>query len=156
MKAELEARNLEAKGEANKVAREDRRPNVVVLRQASETGQLYGSVTARDIVASFEGDGVTVSRSQVAAGRADQDHRQAQGADRACIRKSKSTVTVTVARSADEAERINRGENVLSRRDEAEDAAEAAELAAETFFEKPEQAETIEADADEGAEASKD
>ncbi|TMJ64707.1 MAG: 50S ribosomal protein L9, partial [Alphaproteobacteria bacterium] len=49
MKAELEARNLKAKGEASKVAEKINGRNVVVLRQASETGQLFGSVTVRDI-----------------------------------------------------------------------------------------------------------
>ena len=65
MKAELEARNLQAKGEATKVAEKIDGRNVVVLRQASETGQLFGSVSVRDILASFEADGVTISRSQV-------------------------------------------------------------------------------------------
>ncbi len=46
MKAELEARNLQAKGEATKVAEKIDGRNVVVLRQASETGQLFGSVYA--------------------------------------------------------------------------------------------------------------
>ena len=45
MKADLEARNLQAKGEATKVAEKIDGRNVVVLRQASETGQLFGSVT---------------------------------------------------------------------------------------------------------------
>src|ERR1035437_7061427 len=57
MKVELEARNLQAKGEATKVAEKIDGRNVVVLRQASETGQLFGSVTVRDIIASFESDG---------------------------------------------------------------------------------------------------
>ena len=65
MKADLEARNLQAKGEATKVAEKIDGRNVVVLRQASETGQLFGSVSVRDIIASFEADGVTISRSQV-------------------------------------------------------------------------------------------
>ncbi len=65
MKAELEANNLKAKGEATKVAEKIDGRNVVVLRQASETGQLFGSVTVRDIIASFEADKVTISRSQV-------------------------------------------------------------------------------------------
>ena len=69
MKAELEANNLKAKGEADQGRREDRRPQVVVIRQASETGQLFGSVTVRDIVAAFEADGVTVNRSQVCSMR---------------------------------------------------------------------------------------
>src|SRR5947199_380732 len=61
MKAELEANNLKAKGEATKVAEKINGRNVVVLRQASETGQLFGSVSVRDIIASFEADGVTIS-----------------------------------------------------------------------------------------------
>ena len=65
MKADLEVRNLQAKGEATKVAEKIDGRNVVVLRQASETGQLFGSVTVRDIIASFEADKVTISRSQV-------------------------------------------------------------------------------------------
>ena len=65
MKADLEARNLQAKGEATKVAEKIGGRNVVVLRQASETGQLFGSVNVRDIIASFESDGVSISRSQV-------------------------------------------------------------------------------------------
>src|SRR5438034_3668241 len=65
MKADLEARNLKAKGEASKVAEKIDGRNVIVLRQASETGQLFGSVSVRDIIASFESDGVTFSRNQV-------------------------------------------------------------------------------------------
>src|SRR5918911_5259256 len=51
MKAQLEARNLELKSEADKVAGKLNGKTFVVLRQASETGQLYGSVSARDIAA---------------------------------------------------------------------------------------------------------
>ncbi|MBN8985605.1 MAG: 50S ribosomal protein L9, partial [Rhizobiales bacterium] len=65
MKADLEARNLKAKGEATKVAEKIDGRNVIILRQASETGQLFGSVSVRDIMASFESDGITLSRSQV-------------------------------------------------------------------------------------------
>src|SRR5512140_3314344 len=65
MKAELEARNLQAKGEATKVAEKIDGRNVVVLRQASETGQLFGSVSVRDVIAALGSEGVNVSRSQV-------------------------------------------------------------------------------------------
>ena len=65
MKAELEVRNVKAKGEATKVAEKINGRNVVLLRQASESGQLFGSVSVRDIIASFESDGVTISRSQI-------------------------------------------------------------------------------------------
>ena len=65
MKAELEANNIKAKGEATLVAEKIDGRNVVVLRQASETGQLFGSVSVRDIIASFEADKLTINRSQV-------------------------------------------------------------------------------------------
>ncbi len=90
MKAELEANNLKAKGEATKVAEKIDGRNVVVIRQASETGQLFGSVSVRDIVAAFDADGVTISRSAGLARRADQDDRPAEGRRSPCIRRSKS------------------------------------------------------------------
>src|SRR5260370_13083646 len=65
MKAELEANNLKAKGEATKVAEKIDGRNVIVLRQASETGQSFGSVSVRDIIASFAGYKITITRSQV-------------------------------------------------------------------------------------------
>src|SRR5215510_1760894 len=65
MKAELEARNLQAKGEASKVAEKIQGKNIIVIRQASEAGQLFGSVTVRDIVMSFEADGISLARPQV-------------------------------------------------------------------------------------------
>src|SRR5713101_734534 len=74
MKAELEVRNLQAKGEAIKVAEKIDGRNVVVLRQASETGQLFGSVTVRDIIASFEADGVSINRGEdISTRQEDQD-----------------------------------------------------------------------------------
>ena len=65
MKAELEANNLKAKSEAGKVAEKIDGRDVVIIRQASESGQLFGSVTVRDIVAALASDGVTVNRPQV-------------------------------------------------------------------------------------------
>ncbi len=89
MKAELEANNLKAKGEATKVAEKINGRNVVVLRQASETGQLFGSVSVRDIIASFEADGVTISRSQVLLDAPIKTIGKHRSPSR-CIRKSKS------------------------------------------------------------------
>ena len=66
MRAELEKKNLEAKGEAGKVASKIDGKSFVVIRQASETGQLFGSVTTRDISHLLTDDGAQVSRSQVA------------------------------------------------------------------------------------------
>lgn len=132
MKADLEARNLQAKGEATKVAEQIDGRNVVVVRQASESGQLFGSVSVRDIIASFENDGVTFARSQVlldapikSIGKHD--------ISIAVHPEVEISVSVTVARSAEEAERINRGEDISSRREDQDAAAEALAAAGEFF-----------------------
>src|SRR5712672_3066810 len=132
MKAELEARNLQAKGEATKVAEKIDGRNVVVLRQASENGQLFGSVTVRDIIASFEADKVTISRGQVmlnAPIKTIGKHNIAI----AVHPEVEVSVTVTVARSADEAERINRGEDLSTRQADQDAAAEAIAAGGEFF-----------------------
>lgn len=132
MKADLEARNLEAKGEATKVAEKIDGRDVVILRQASETGQLFGSVSVRDIIASFESDGVKISRSQVlldAPIKTIGQHKIAV----AVHPEVEVGVTVTVARSAEEAERIKRGEDISSRQEDQDAAAEALAAAGEFF-----------------------
>jgi len=132
MKAELEANNLKAKGEATKVAEKINGRNVVVLRQASETGQLFGSVSVRDIIASFEADGVTISRSQVLLDAPIKTIGKHQIAI-AVHPEVEVSVSVTVARSADEAERINRGEDISTRQEDQDAAAEALAAAGEFF-----------------------
>jgi large subunit ribosomal protein L9 len=62
---ELEARNLERKSEAERVANDLNGLSVVLIRAASDTGQLYGSVTARDIADSIVEAGIQVGRGQV-------------------------------------------------------------------------------------------
>src|SRR3974377_1737943 len=57
MKSPLEARNLELKGDAEKVGAKLDGQSFVVIRQASETGQLYGSVLPRDLVAIMSAEG---------------------------------------------------------------------------------------------------
>src|SRR5260370_8835418 len=132
MKAEVEAGNWKAKAEATKVAEKIDGRNVMVLRQASESGQLFGSVTVRDIIASFESDGVTISRSQImldAPIKTIGKHNIAI----AVHPEVEVSVTVTVARSADEAERINRGEDISTRQEDQDAAAEAIAAAGEFF-----------------------
>ena len=132
MKADLEARNLKAKGEAAKVAEKIDGRNVVIIRQASETGQLFGSVSVRDIIASFESDGITISRSQVLLDAP----IKTIGKHKITIAvhpEVEASVTVTVARSADEAERINRGEDISTRKEDQDAAAEAIAAAGEFF-----------------------
>ena len=132
MKADLEARNLDAKAEATKVAEKIDGRNVVVLRQASETGQLFGSVTVRDIIASFDADGVQISRSQVLLDAPIKTIGKHQIAI-AVHPEVEVGVSVTVARSADEAERINRGEDISTKREDQDAAAEAIAAAGEFF-----------------------
>lgn len=144
MKADLEVRNLELRGEAEKASGKLDGKRVTVLRQASDTGQLYGSVTSRDIVALLADDGVAVSRSQIVLNHPIKTIGQHQ-VPVALHPEVEVSIAVIVARNADEAERIARGENVTVQRDEEEEeepptAAEAAE-AAEAFFE-PEAAAT--------------
>src|SRR5258708_535878 len=132
MKAELETRNLQAKGEATKVAEKIGGRNVVVLRQASETGQLFGSVTVRDIIAAFESDGVTISRSQImldAPIKTIGKHNIAI----AVHPEVEISVTVTGGRGADGANRIKRGGHISPRQEDQDAAAEALAAAGEFF-----------------------
>ncbi len=64
-RAQLEAENLEKKKEADRVAQDLEGLSVVIIRAASETGQLYGSVNARDIANAITEAGVSISRNQV-------------------------------------------------------------------------------------------
>jgi large subunit ribosomal protein L9 len=132
MKAELEANNIKAKGEAAKVAEKIDGRDIVIIRQASETGQLFGSVTVRDIVAALAADGITVSRPQVWLDAPIKAIGQ-QKLTVAVHPEVEAYITVTVARSADEAERIKRGEDISTRLEDRDAAAEAIAAAGEFF-----------------------
>ncbi len=137
MKVELEARNLELKSEAEKVASKLNGQSFTVLRQAAEGGQLYGSVTPRDIAALASDKGFTLSRSQLALNAP----IKTIGLHKVPVilhPEVEVSINVTVARNADEAERIARGEDVTVAREDA------AEIEAEAFFE-PEAAEALRA-----------
>jgi large subunit ribosomal protein L9 len=134
MKVELETRNLEQKGEAEKVGQKLDGQSFTVVRQAAEGGQLYGSVSPRDLVAVISEKGFAVNRAQIALN----SPIKAIGQHKVPITlhpEVEVAVTVIVARSADEAARIARGEDVTVARDEAEEAAATAQAAAEAFFE---------------------
>src|SRR5262245_9555209 len=64
-RAQLEARNLERKKDAEAVSTKLDGQSAVLLRQASESGQLYGSVTGRDIAEVFTAKGFTLDKRQV-------------------------------------------------------------------------------------------
>ncbi|MGC2778162.1 MAG: 50S ribosomal protein L9 [Bradyrhizobium sp.] len=132
MKAELEANNIQAKGEAAKVAEKIDGRDVIIIRQASETGQLFGSVSVRDIVIALAADGITVSRPQVWLDAPIKTIGK-QKITIAIHPEVETSVTVTVARSADEAERIKRGEDISTRQEDRDAAAEAIAAAGEFF-----------------------
>jgi large subunit ribosomal protein L9 len=64
-RVQLEAANLQRKDDATAAASKVDGRSVTILRQAGETGQLYGSVNARDIAEAFTADGVTIERRQI-------------------------------------------------------------------------------------------
>jgi large subunit ribosomal protein L9 len=134
MKIDLEARNLQQRGEAEKVAERLNGQSFTVLRQAAEGGQLYGSVSPRDLVGLIVEKGFKVERSQIVLNVP----IKMIGMYKIPVSlhpEVEVTVSLTVARSADEAERLQRGEDITLTRDEAAEAAAATAVAAEAFFE---------------------
>jgi large subunit ribosomal protein L9 len=140
---QLEARNLELKKEAEVVGARLVGKIFVVLRQAGDSGQLYGSVSTRDISDLVTAGGFTISRNQVLLDRPIKSlglHDVRVGLHpEVAVR-----VAVNVARTEEEAERQARGEDVSRSRDDL--AAEEAALAAEALFESEEAVEAALAD----------
>jgi large subunit ribosomal protein L9 len=135
MKTQLEARNLELKGEAEKIGAKLDGQTLTVLRQASETGQLYGSVSTRDLAQLLTDGGFSVNRNQIQL-NAPIKMIGIHKVPVALHPELEVTITVYVARSSDEAARLARGEDVTVRREQVEE--ESPEAAAEAIFEKPE------------------
>ena len=132
MKAELEANNLQAKSEASKAAEKIQGLEVIIIRQASESGQLFGSVSVRDIVVALEAEKVHVGRAQVWLDVPIKVIGQ-QKVTIAVHPEVEATINVIVARSADEADRIKRGEDISTRQEDQDAAAEAIAAAGEFF-----------------------
>jgi len=143
-KTQLEARNLERKKEAEGVSGKLSGKTFVMLRQAGDRGQLYGSVSPRDIADVVTAGGFSISRGQVPLDKA----IKTIGLHEVNVvlhPEVRVKVTINVARTDDEAERQARGEDVLAEVAE-EEAAEAAP-AAEALFEEgagPKPAEDVE------------
>ena len=135
MRKDLEARNLENRGEAEKISGKLDGKSFVVLRQASESGQLYGSVSPRDLIAVLSGSGVSIDRSQIVL-NAPIKSIGLHKVPVALHPEVEVTVTINVARNAEEAERIARGEDVTVPRGQAVEDAEAVKAAAEAFFDE--------------------
>ncbi|HEY2070032.1 MAG TPA: 50S ribosomal protein L9 [Rhizomicrobium sp.] len=145
-KAHLEAHNLERKGEAEKVAKTLEGKVFALLRQAGDRGQLYGSVSPRDIADVITQGGFTVTRGQVPLDKA----IKMIGLVPVTVvlhPEVRVSVTINVARNEDEAERQARGEDVLAERSDAEE----AKVAAEELFEEGAGPKTDEAEGEEEA-----
>ncbi|MBV9990671.1 MAG: 50S ribosomal protein L9 [Alphaproteobacteria bacterium] len=125
-KAQLEARNLERKSEAEKVAQKLEGKTFSLLRQAGDRGQLYGSVSPRDIAEVITNGGYSVSRTQVPLDKAIKDIGKIE-VNVVLHPEVRVKVYLVVARTEDEAERIARGEDVLAEQTEANEAQAAAE-----------------------------
>jgi large subunit ribosomal protein L9 len=112
-RAQLEARNLERKSEAAAVAETLDGKSFVVVRTAGETGQLYGSVSTRDIADLLTAEGFTIVRNQV-----ELNHPiKAIGLTNVAIAlhpEVEVTITLNIARSTEEAERQARGETLTT------------------------------------------
>ena len=112
-RSQLEARNLERKSEAQTIADRLDGKSFIVVRSAGETGQLYGSVSTRDIADILTAEGFSVSRTQV-----ELNHPiKAIGLTNVAIAlhpEVEVTVTLNIARSADEAERQAKGETLTT------------------------------------------
>jgi large subunit ribosomal protein L9 len=134
-RAQLEAQNIKRREEAERVAERVGGLSVVIIRQAGESGSLYGSVSSRDIAEASTAAGLTINRAQVVLIHPIKTLGLTNV--RVVLHPEVSiTVTVNVARSPEEATKQARGERVTT-----VDAAEEEEtLRAEDLFEQaPEQ-----------------
>jgi large subunit ribosomal protein L9 len=130
-KVQLEAHNLDRKKDAEAIAKKLDGQSFQLIRQAGDRGQLYGSVTPRDVATVVEAGGFKIDRHQINISQA----IKSIGLFKLPVvlhPEVKVTITINVARSEDEAGRQARGENVLAERGEQEEAV----AAAEEFFEE--------------------
>jgi large subunit ribosomal protein L9 len=121
-RAQLEANNLHRKSEAGEVSEKLDGLTVVLIRQAGESGQLYGSVAARDIAEAVTKAGFTVDKQQIVLGRP----IKTLGLHQLRVMlhpEVGSTVTVNVAQSEEGARMQAAGIDPLRERDEEEEAA---------------------------------
>jgi large subunit ribosomal protein L9 len=119
-RAQLEANNLERKSEAGEVGAKLEGLSVVLIRQAGESGQLYGSVAARDIAEAVTASGFTVEKRQIVLERP----IKTLGLHRVRVMLHPEvgvTVTANVAQSEDGARMQAAGINPLATRDEEEE-----------------------------------
>jgi large subunit ribosomal protein L9 len=135
-RAQLEANNLQRKQEAEAVAVKLNGQRFTAIRQAGDTGQLYGSVSTRDVSDAVTAGGFTIDRVQVLLDRP----IKSLGLHRVRVSlhpEVEIKIVLNVARTQEEADRQAAGEDVTKVKDEyaADYAAEQAAIAAEALFE---------------------
>src|SRR5271166_5233123 len=129
-RVEIENRNATARGAAEKAGQRLDGSAYVMIRQAGDSGQLYGSVSGRDIADAVNAEGGRIDRSMVALDKP----IKTLGVHAIRVRLHAEvtvTVSINIARSPDEAERQARGENVIASQfeeDRASDAQSAADM----------------------------
>jgi large subunit ribosomal protein L9 len=128
-RAEIEARNDKAREAAGKAGEGLDGKSYILIRQAGESGQLYGSVSGRDVADAVNAEGGKIDRSMVVLDKP----IKTLGVHEIKVKLHAEvtvTVSINIARSQDEAERQARGENVITSQFE-EDQAMASEAAAD-------------------------
>ena len=130
-RSQLEAQNLKRREEAERVAERVVGLSVIIIRQAGESGSLYGSVSSRDIAEACTAGGLTITRQQVVLG---QPIKMLGLTQVQVVLHPEVTMNVTanVARSAEEAAKQARGERVST-----VEAPEEETLSAEDLLEQP-------------------
>jgi large subunit ribosomal protein L9 len=112
-RADIEARNAKAKEAAEGAGAKLDGSSYVLIRQAGEAGQLYGSVSGRDVADAVNAEGGKIDRSTVVLDKP----IKTLGLHEVKVRLHPEvtvSVTINIARSQDEAERQARGENVIA------------------------------------------
>lgn len=128
MRTDIEARNAKARDAAEKSGKKLDGATYVMIRQAGESGQLYGSVSGRDVADAVNVEGGKIDRAMVVLDRP----IKTLGVHPVKLRLHAEvavTIQVNIARSKDEAERQARGENVITSQFDADRALDAVAIA---------------------------
>jgi large subunit ribosomal protein L9 len=123
-RADIETRNAAARAAAAKAGERLDGSSYVMIRQAGDSGQLYGSVSGRDVADAVNAEGGKVDRAMIVLDKP----IKTLGLHAIKVRlhaEVTATVTINIARSADEAERQAKGENVITSQFEADRASDA-------------------------------
>ncbi|MCT4331610.1 50S ribosomal protein L9 [Paracoccus sp. YLB-12] len=122
-KVQLEARNAESKAEAEKVAQKLDGETFVIIRSASDSGALYGSVTTRDVADTATESGFTIERKQIVLGNPIKE----LGLHTVTVvlhPEVEAEITLNIARSNEEAELQAQGKSIQDLAAEADAEAE--------------------------------